>query len=76
MDDEKALPPLVVSGVPFLLNHRFAIVWPTGKVNSFLEWEELKVHMREQARNGNLDVVRAKVFICTKAWMEVPRPEA
>jgi hypothetical protein len=76
MHDSNALPPLVVSGVSVVLEHRFAIVWPTGGVSSFPEWENLKVHLREETRSGNPDAAHVKVFVYTREWMEVPRPEA
>jgi hypothetical protein len=75
MDNEVPLPPLVVYGVQFMLNHRFAVAWPNGTVSSFPKWEQLKEHVRETIKSGNPDAMRIGVFVCTKEWMQVPRPD-
>ena len=74
MQDLIALPPLVVSGISVVLKDRFAVVWPKGTASSFPEWDQLKTHLRERARSGDLDALQAKVFVYTKDWMEVPHP--
>lgn len=76
MHDENALPPLVVAGVSLVLKHRFAVVWPNGATSSFPEWDQLKTHLREKAKSGDLDVMQAKVFVYTKEWVQVPHPGA
>ena len=76
MHDVNALPPLIVLGVSFALEHRFAVVWSRGTTSSFPEWDQLKAHLREKGKSCDFDVTRATVFVCTKErmWMQVPHP--
>lgn len=76
LKDMNGLAPLIVNGKKLRTPaHKFAIVWPKGKVMDFPTWVDLRTHIRHEIRAENCDAFKCKFYVFLKEWLEVPRPE-